>query len=116
MGRSDQIGATQDLRQKALDGGLELLHGDRALELRLDPAVATDEEGPGLRRQPPFAHPAILAVAWIVALVDLDVDEAKPGSSEAPAHAVDDVDDRPARATAAVARRRERDDERHARG
>src|SRR6266567_3690929 len=60
----------------------------------------------------PLLHPAVGALARVVVLVDLDVDEANWRLRVLPANPVDHVDDRPADAALAIARCRERDDER----
>src|SRR6266704_471615 len=98
MGRSDQSSRRQDLlTQEASDRCPELPDGDAALELRLDPPVAADQERPGLSGKMPLADPTILPVARIIAFVDLHVDEPEVRSGEAPSHPVDHVDNRTAR-------------------
>src|SRR4029079_509968 len=108
-----QPGTPLKLRgQVGADGPRELVGGNRALELALDPAVATDEERPGLRRQAPLPHPAVVALRRVVVPVDLDVDEANPATREAPRDRLDDVHHWPADAARAEARGREGHDER----
>src|SRR5206468_6106926 len=59
------------LGEVAANGRVELGDRDGALEFRLDPAVAADEEDPGLARQPPLMDPFVLALRGLVVLVDL---------------------------------------------
>src|SRR5215204_4996884 len=98
------------LRQKPADGGFELLLGDGALELRLDPPVSTDEKHPRLGWELPFLDPPVHTERRVVLLVDLDVDERDTG--DAASYCIDDVDDRPACSALAELRRRKDDDER----
>ena len=93
-----------------LDRRPQLVRGQRAFELRLDAAVAADEEDPRLALQPPLAHPAVVAARRVVVLVHLDVDEADAGTRELLPNVRDDVDDGTARPARAELRRRERDD------
>src|SRR2546430_1210693 len=60
----------------------------------------------------PLPVPAVVPLTWIVARVDLDVDEADPGAGKAATCVVDDVDDRTAGPARAPAGCREREDER----
>src|SRR5947209_19009137 len=92
MGKTAHAGAPTGLAQKPTDGTLELGLRDRSLELRLDAAVAADEERPWLARQTPLADPLIFALGRIVVSVDLDMDEADPGAGEGPTNAVGHVD------------------------
>src|SRR2546430_11817456 len=100
MGQTAHARAPTGLAQEPADGTLELGLRDRSLELRLDAAVAADQERPWLARQTPLADPLIFALGRIVVSIDLDVDEADPGAGEGPTNAVADVDNpaaRPAR-------------------
>src|ERR671935_2932569 len=67
---------------RAYRGG-ELRHRDRPLELRLDPAVASDQEHPRLAQQAPLTHPAVVAEPRVVVAEDLDVDETDTARREA---------------------------------
>src|SRR5688572_32313146 len=83
------------LPQKPADGGFELVLRDRALELRLDPPVPTDEKHPRLGWKLPLPDPPVHPERGVVLLVDLHVDELDSG--DAAPHRVDDADHGPAR-------------------
>ena len=110
----ERVGSTSP-RAAAPNGGLELRGRYRALEARLDPAVAADEEHPRLGGQLPLLHPAV-RLRRLVVLVDLDVDEPHRARPEPLAHVVDDVHDGAAGAARAELRRGEGEHERRAIG
>src|SRR5881296_1140461 len=71
-------------------------------------AGPADEKHPRFALQAPLAHPAVVASGRIVAVIDLDVDEADGRARKLPAHTRDDVDDGTACSARAELRRRER--------